>query len=122
MCVETCVKISYISDKKLKSYSLYNLSTLTLTPVLPLMSISSLISSHDLLLREPATLSTTQFSQIFDFIFFIQKMKQYVCRNLCENFIQIGQKIKKLQLIQFEYFDVTACIQILARWYTHEGG
>ena len=46
--------------------------------------------------REPATLSTIQFFQIFDFFFFIQKMKQYVCRNLFENFIQIGQKMKKL--------------------------
>ena len=32
MCVEYCVKISYKSDKKWKSYSLYNLSTLTLLP------------------------------------------------------------------------------------------
>ena len=33
-------------------------------------------------------ISTTQFSQIFNFFFFIHKMKQYVCRILCENFIQ----------------------------------
>ena len=33
------------------------------------------------------------FSHIFDF--FIHKMKQYVCRNLCKNFTQIGQKMKK---------------------------
>ena len=36
-------------------------------------------------------------------------MKQYVCRILSENLIQIGQKMKKLKLIQFEYLDVTAC-------------
>ena len=41
-------------------------------------------------------LKTTQFSQIFDFFFFIRKMKLNVCRILCENFIQIGQKMKKL--------------------------
>ena len=28
--------------------------------------------------------------------FFMLKMKLYVCRNLCENFKQIGQKMKKL--------------------------
>ena len=32
MCVEYSVKISYKLDKKWKSYSLYNLSTLTLLP------------------------------------------------------------------------------------------
>ena len=42
------------------------------------------------------TISTTLFSHIFDFSFSIHKMKQYVCRNLCENFTQIGQKMKKL--------------------------
>ena len=47
-------------------------------------------------LRGSATISTTQFSQIFNILFFIHKMKQYVFRNLCENFIQIGQKMKKL--------------------------
>ena len=30
-------------------------------------------------------------------------MEQYVCRNLCENFRQIGQKMKKLWLIQVEW-------------------
>ena len=33
MCVEYCVKISDKSDKKWKSYSVYNLSSLTLLPV-----------------------------------------------------------------------------------------
>ena len=33
MCVEYCVKISDKSDKKLKSYSIYNLSSLMLLPV-----------------------------------------------------------------------------------------
>ena len=36
-------------------------------------------------------------------------MKQYVCRNLCENFRQIGQKMK-LYLIQFELLDVTTVV------------
>ena len=32
----------------------------------------------------------------FSFLLFMLKMKLYVCRNLCENFRQIGQKMKKL--------------------------
>ena len=32
----------------------------------------------------------------FQLFLFILKMKLYVCRNLCENFRQIGQKMKKL--------------------------
>ena len=32
----------------------------------------------------------------FQFCFFMLKMKLHVCRNLCENFRQIGQKMKKL--------------------------
>ena len=66
--------------------------------------------------------SATQNRLIFQVCFIMPKIKLYVCRILCENFIQIGQKMKKLYLIQFEYFDVTACSQILARCYTLEGG
>ena len=40
--------------------------------------------------------SATQNCLIFPFCFFMLKMKLYVCRNLCENFRQIGQKMKKL--------------------------
>ena len=40
--------------------------------------------------------STTQNWLIFQFCFFMFKIKLYVCRNLCENFWQIGQKMKKL--------------------------
>ena len=41
--------------------------------------------------------STTQNGLIFQFcLFFMLKIKLYVCRNLCENFRQIGQKMKKL--------------------------
>ena len=68
--------------------------------------------SYYVKLREPTTISATQFSHIFDFFVFIHKMKLYVCGILCENFIQIGQKMKKLLLIQFEYFDVTACSHV----------
>ena len=32
----------------------------------------------------------------FSILLFMLKMKLYVCRNLCENFRQIGQKMKKL--------------------------
>ena len=32
----------------------------------------------------------------FSILFFMLKIKLYVCRNLCENFKQIGQKMKKL--------------------------
>ena len=42
----------------------------------------------------------------------MHKMKQYVSRNLCENFRQIGQKMKKLYLIQVEQLDVIACSHI----------
>ena len=45
-------------------------------------------------LRAPTTISPTQFSHIFDFFVFMHNMKQYVCRNLCENFRQIGKKMK----------------------------
>ena len=40
--------------------------------------------------------STTQNWLIFQFCFFMFKIKLCVCRNLCENFRQIGQKMKKL--------------------------
>ena len=40
--------------------------------------------------------SATQNCLIFRFCFFMLKMKLYVCRNLCENFRQIGQKMKML--------------------------
>ena len=33
---------------------------------------------------------------IFQLCFIVPKTKLYVCRILCENFIQIGQKMKKL--------------------------
>ena len=33
---------------------------------------------------------------IFQLFFIILNMKLYVCRNLCENFRQIGHKIKQL--------------------------
>ena len=40
--------------------------------------------------------SATQNLLIFQLCFTMLKMKLYVCRNLCENFRQIGQKMKKL--------------------------
>ena len=40
--------------------------------------------------------SATQNRLIFQLCFIIPKIKLYVCRILCENFIQIGQKMKKL--------------------------
>ena len=40
--------------------------------------------------------STTQNRQIFQLCFIMLKIKLYVCRILCENFTQIGQKMKKL--------------------------
>ena len=40
--------------------------------------------------------STTQNRLIFQLCFIMLKIKLYVCRILCENFIQIWQKIKKL--------------------------
>ena len=40
--------------------------------------------------------SATQNLLISQLCFTVLKMKLYVCRNLCENFRQIGQKIKKL--------------------------
>ena len=40
--------------------------------------------------------STTQNCLIFPFCFLMLKIKLYVCSNLCENFRQIGQKMKKL--------------------------
>ena len=40
--------------------------------------------------------SATQNRLIFQLFFFMPKMKLYVYRNLCENFRQIGQKMKKL--------------------------
>ena len=40
--------------------------------------------------------STTLNSLIFQLCFIILKMKLYVCRNLCENFREIGRKMKKL--------------------------
>ena len=42
-----------------------------------------------------------------------------MCVEYCENFIQIGQKMKKLQLIQFEYLDVS--ILDRAGTYSREG-
>ena len=40
--------------------------------------------------------SATQNLLIFQLCFTMLKMKLYVCRNLCENFRQIRQKMKKL--------------------------
>ena len=40
--------------------------------------------------------SATQNRLIFQLCFIMPEIKLYVCRILCENFIQIGQKIKKL--------------------------
>ena len=40
--------------------------------------------------------STTPNRLIFQFCFIMLKIKQNVCRILCENFIQIGQTMKKL--------------------------
>ena len=40
--------------------------------------------------------SATQNCLIFQLCFIMPKIKLYVCRILCENFIQIGQKMKKL--------------------------
>ena len=40
--------------------------------------------------------SATQNLLILQLCFTMLKMKLYVCRNLCENFRQIGQKMKKL--------------------------
>ena len=48
------------------------------------------------ILREPTTGINPTFSAYFRFFFFILKMNQYVCRELCENFRQIGQKMNKL--------------------------
>ena len=39
---------------------------------------------------------TTQKRLIFQLCFIMIKMKLYLFRNLCENFRQIGQKVKKL--------------------------
>ena len=39
--------------------------------------------------------STTQNRLIFQLCFIMLKIKLYVCRILCENFIQIGKKMKK---------------------------
>ena len=44
----------------------------------------------------PLRKTTTQNRQIFLLCFIMFKIKLYVCRILCENFIQIGQKMKKL--------------------------
>ena len=41
---------------------------------------------------------TTQNRLIFQLCFIMLKMKLYVCRNLCENFRQIGQKMKSYSL------------------------
>ena len=40
--------------------------------------------------------SATQNLLIFQLCFTMLKMKLYVCKNFCENFRQIGQKMKKL--------------------------
>ena len=40
--------------------------------------------------------SATQNRLIFQLCFIMPKINLYVCRILCENFIQIGQKMKKL--------------------------
>ena len=40
--------------------------------------------------------STNQNRLIFQLCFIMLKIKLYVCRILCENCIQIGQKMKKL--------------------------
>ena len=40
--------------------------------------------------------SATLYRLIFQLCFIMLNMKLYVCRNLCENFRQIGQKMKKL--------------------------
>ena len=40
--------------------------------------------------------STTQNRLIFQLCFIMLKIKLYVCKILCENFMQIGQKMKKL--------------------------
>ena len=40
--------------------------------------------------------SATQNRLIFQLCFIMPKIKLYVCRILCENFIQIEQKMKKL--------------------------
>ena len=40
--------------------------------------------------------SATQNRLIFQLCFIMPKLKLYVCRILCENFSQIGQKMKKL--------------------------
>ena len=40
--------------------------------------------------------STTLNSLIFQLCFIILKIKLYLCRNLCENFREIGRKMKKL--------------------------
>ena len=44
----------------------------------------------------PIRESATQNRLIFQLCFIMPKIKLYVCRILCENFIQIGQKMKKL--------------------------
>ena len=40
--------------------------------------------------------SATQNRLIFQLCFIMPKIKLYVCRILCENFRQIGQKMKKV--------------------------
>ena len=57
-------------------------------------------------------------SSNFPIMLYYAKIKLYVCRILCENFIQIGQKMKKLWRIQFEYLTSSAVV-ILERGVTH---
>ena len=45
---------------------------------------------------DPLRGSATQNLLISQLCFTVLKMKLYMCRNLCENFRQIGQKMKKL--------------------------
>ena len=67
-------------------YFEYNFQYLNISSFI--LNISTLISNiSSLILRG----STTQNRLIFQLCFIMLKIKLYVCRILCENFIQIGQ-------------------------------
>ena len=74
---------------------------LSMVQKLPILNVEGVKINFARLFYEHLRRSATQNLLISQLCFTVLKMKLYVCRNLCEIFRQIGQKMKKLASLAY---------------------